>query len=117
MEKEILRMLDECKMRYHLKALMPEKPFIVAFDNGCEIMRVALGRRVELAIVSEEDQEADFIIKGSPLCIQELLSGKEKLSVLSRRQEVNVTGTYRGLLFIESILTLCRVHNSEPVVI
>jgi hypothetical protein len=117
LEKEVLRMLDECKMRYHLKALMPEKPFLVTFDNGSETMTIALGRRVELAVVSHENPEADFLITGSPGCIQELLNGKEKLSLLSRRNEVKVTGTYRGLLFVESILTLCRVHDSEPVVI
>ncbi len=110
-------MLEECKSRYHLKALMPESPFIVAFDNGNEVKLAAFGRRVELTIVAAEDYEPDFLITGSPDRIQELLTGKEKLSVLSRRQEIDVRGTYRGLLFVESILTLCRVQDAEPVVI
>ncbi|MGM0845821.1 MAG: hypothetical protein ACQEUT_12670 [Bacillota bacterium] len=117
MEKEMMRLLEECKMRYHLKALMPEKPFIVAFDNGYEVKKIAFGRRVKLAIVEEVNLESDFSIKGSPSRIKELLDGREKLSVLTRRQEVNVAGTYRGLLFVESILTLCRVHVTDPVVI
>jgi hypothetical protein len=46
-----------------------------------------------------------------------LLDGRERLSVISGNKEVNVTGTYRGLLFVESVLTLCRVYDAEPVVI
>jgi hypothetical protein len=117
LEKEILRMLEECKMRYHLKALMPEKPFIVAFDNGFEVKRVSFGKNVELAIVEEDDDEPDFTVKGSPERISVLLDGRERLSVISGNKEVNVTGTYRGLLFVESVLTLCRIYDAEPVVI
>ena len=116
MEKEILRMLEECKMRYHLKALMPERPFFVAFDNGMEVKMISLGRN-ELAMVEEENCKSNFKVEGSPELISDLLNGREKLSTLSVRQEVGITGSYRGLLFVESILTLCRNYETEPIVI
>ncbi|WP_421381184.1 hypothetical protein ACOJQI_19435 [Bacillus salacetis] len=117
MEKEIVRMLEECKTRYHLKALMPDTPFIVAFDNGVEVKMVSFGRNIELSIVKEKNCESDLTVKGSPGLINDLLDGRERLSVLSSRQEIAVTGTYRGLLFVESVLTLCRIYDTEPVVV
>ncbi|RIW38892.1 hypothetical protein D3H55_00610 [Bacillus salacetis] len=117
MEKEIYRMLEECKMRYHLKALMPDIPFIVAFDNGVEKKRVSFGKHNEIDMINETDCESDFIVKGNPEQICTLLDGKEKLSILLGREDIAVTGTYRGLLFVESVLTLCRIHEAEPVVI
>ncbi|WP_409251884.1 hypothetical protein V1502_17530 [Bacillus sp. SCS-153A] len=116
MEKEILRMLEECKMRYHLKALMPARPFRVAFDNGLEVKMISLGKN-ELSMVEEESGQSDFTVEGSPELMNVLISGKEKLSILSERREVEITGSYRGLLFVESVLTLCRLYDSDPVVI
>jgi hypothetical protein len=117
LEKEILRVLNECKLRYHLKSLMPEKPFVVAFDNGEDLKMIRLGRNVELGIVNEEVPEIDFLIEGNPEVITELLDGSERLSLAASREEVTVKGTYRGLLFVESVLTLCRKYEIEPIVV
>jgi hypothetical protein len=117
LEKEILRMMEEVNLRYHLKAIMPETPFVVAFNNGVEVRMVSFGKNIELAVGKGENYESDFIVEGSPEQISVLLDGREKLTVLSGRQEISVIGTYRGLLFVESILTLCRIHDAEPVVI
>ncbi|WP_456273447.1 hypothetical protein [Bacillus sp. AK031] len=117
MEKEILRMLEECKLRYHLRSLMPEKPFVVAFDNGEDLKLITLGRNVEPGLVNKENPEIDFLIEGTPDVIADLLNGRERLSLVSSREEVTVKGTYRGLLFVESVLTLCRKYEVEPVVV
>ena len=110
-------MLEECKLRYHLKSLLPDQPFIVSFDNGQEIKRILLGRNMEIGFVTEKGLGSDFSIEGSPEAITDLLIGRERLSALSSSQEVKITGTYRGLLFVESILTLCRKYETEPVVV
>ncbi|MBM7586185.1 hypothetical protein JOC86_002727 [Bacillus pakistanensis] len=115
MKEEIMRVLEECQSRFHLRMLLPEVPFLITLESLTAKYTISLKKHESPKIVQEAHN--DFYIFADEKMMVDLLKGNERLTALVESGHVKINGSFRGLLFAEAVLWLCREHEVNPVMI
>ncbi|KYD30192.1 MULTISPECIES: hypothetical protein [Geobacillus] len=104
------RFIERMQMLRHLLPILPDEQLCVRFESDGEAASVLLGK--EPAIVEcENDERNTLTVRGSKEALASLLSGELKLQQLVRLQEVHVSGSFRHLLLLESLLHLAKPYR------
>ncbi|CAM3968190.1 sterol-binding protein [Geobacillus sp. FSL K6-0789] len=93
----------------HLLPILPDEQLYVRFESEEETAMVALGK--ELTAGREPDERNVLTVHGSKKALCSLLDGELKLQQLVRLREVHVSGSFRHLLLLESLLHLAKPYR------
>ncbi|PFA70386.1 hypothetical protein CN378_00935 [Bacillus sp. AFS015802] len=107
-------LVDQCHSRYHLRLLFRDSPFILHFHCGNDLYGISISSK-GCAVLEELSEDAHFVIEGVEDKVVSLLTGEERLSQLIEAGALEISGGYRPLLFVESVLWLTRSRGKEPV--
>lgn len=104
------RVLVEINRRNHLQALLPSHQISILFkcEDKTWVMNLS---KVQCNYTSYMDKKADLEIHVSKQALQALLNGDIRLYQLVKYGEVQVSGSYRHSLLVESLLWLCREYQ------
>ncbi|MGE8206541.1 SCP2 sterol-binding domain-containing protein [Heyndrickxia sp. NPDC080065] len=105
------RIIVEINERKHLKVLLPRNPLTIKFECEDEEWTIILSRENCKYIKGSINEKGDLRICASAHVLNLLLTGEIRLHQLSKYGEINVEGSYRHSLLLESIIWLCRDYK------
>ncbi|OIJ18863.1 hypothetical protein BKP45_15140 [Anaerobacillus alkalidiazotrophicus] len=112
--------LDEVLQRFrqqflqatHLKLIFKEKPYCILLEPTDGKVYSIKFERDQIAFVSKSEVERfDVVISGVEKALLDVLTGKERLQRMYKRNELKIEGTYSAVLKAETIFYLnqCEV--------
>ncbi|MEK5523902.1 SCP2 sterol-binding domain-containing protein [Heyndrickxia sp. FSL W8-0423] len=104
------RVLVEINRRSHLQTLLPSHQISISFKCEDRIWAMNLSK-VQSNYTSNIDEKVDLEIHVSKQALPLLLNGDIRLYQLVKYGEVQVKGSYRYSLLVESLLWLCREYK------
>ncbi|KZM57880.1 sterol-binding protein [Anoxybacillus geothermalis] len=109
MRELVGQFMERMQTLRHLLPILPDEQLYVRFESEEETAIVALGK--ELAAGREPDERNVLTVRGSKKALCSLLGGELKLQQLVRLREVHVSGSFRHLLLLESLLHLAKPYR------
>lgn len=100
--------LERLDDRTDLQLLIPQYETVVSIANEEDQICLLL-MKDKCSNVEEPSKLPDLSIEGNTHSIHQLLSGREMLQNLFKRQELIVKGRYRTILLFESLCWLNKV--------
>ncbi|MCA1031596.1 hypothetical protein LCL95_11225 [Bacillus timonensis] len=96
----------------HLKPLLPEEDFVIKFEDSNECFFLVMNK-TNCAYFREYQSHVDVCVKG--LFHKELLKGELKLQHLIKMNDLEVIGSFRDILLVESILHLASIPHEKDL--
>ncbi len=113
MIKYIEELVNQCNSRFHLRFLFPIEPFFLHVDCENRLYGVSISNTGCRILTEFNDNDPDFILRGDSEEVRNVFNGQARLSQLIDEGKIEVTGGYRPLLFVESVLWLTRSEEEE----
>ncbi|NNU84316.1 sterol-binding protein [Geobacillus sp. BMUD] len=110
MRELIGKFVERMQVLRHLLPILPDEQLCVRFESGDETVLLVVGKESSAAEM-EHDERKTLTIRGSKASLASLLNGELKLQQLVRLQEVHVSGSFRHLLLLESLLHLAKPYR------
>ncbi|WP_409290184.1 SCP2 sterol-binding domain-containing protein [Peribacillus sp. SCS-37] len=105
MVERLCRMfLANLKRKTYLIPILSGDKRIVCLQTAQEEKRLVLSRKKQ--DFSAEGDRAHFYIEGREESLAALIMGREKLQTLVKENHLKVTGSFRDLLYLESVFLL-----------
>jgi hypothetical protein len=109
--RELVKQLTErIQKLHHLSPILPEEELYVQFECETETVVVAISKH-KIDQKEEVDERRVLTVRGSKEALETLLNGKLKLQQQIRLQEVHISGSFRHMLLLESLLHLSKPHR------
>ncbi|AMX82411.1 sterol-binding protein [Geobacillus subterraneus] len=102
--------MERMQMLRHLLPILPDEQLCVRFESEEGVALLTIGKE-PAAAASEKDERNTLTVRGSTKALESLLSGELKLQQLVRLQEVYVSGSFRHMLLLESLLHLAKPYR------
>jgi hypothetical protein len=109
MRELFLAFLSRVKERDHLFQLIKQNEFSLTFRNELEEISLAFKN----GDVFLQRLQPDYEISGD---IETLLTGKESLRVLLRKEQIKLTAPFRIILMLESLCYLAGHQNFQKII-
>ncbi|AGT33339.1 sterol-binding protein [Geobacillus genomosp. 3] len=94
----------------HLLPILPDEPLYVRFESEEGVAMLVIGKEPAAAEM-EKDERKTLTVRGTKTALCSLLGGELKLQQLVRLREVHVSGSFRHLLLLESLLHLAKPYR------
>jgi hypothetical protein len=109
--RELVKQLAErMKTLNHLLPILPEEELYVRFESETGTAVVVISKH-RISPKAEVDERRVLTVRGSKEALESLLSGRMKLQQLIRLQEVHISGSFRHMLLLESLLHLAKPYR------
>ncbi|EZP75510.1 hypothetical protein H839_15457 [Parageobacillus genomosp. 1] len=109
--RELVKQLAErMKTLNHLLPILPEEELYVRFESETGTAVVVISKH-RISPKVEVDERRVLTVRGSKEALESLLSGRMKLQQLIRLQEVHISGSFRHMLLLESLLHLAKPYR------
>jgi hypothetical protein len=109
--RELVRQLAErIQTLNHLLPILPEEELYVRFECETETAVVAISKH-RISPKVEVDERRVLTVRGSKEALESLLNGRLKLQQQIRLQEVHISGSFRHMLLLESLLHLAKPYR------
>lgn len=108
MHELVKQLTDRIQKLNHLLPILPEEELYIQFESETETVVVAISKH-KIEQKKEVDERRVLTVRGSKKALEALLNGKLKLQQQIRLQEVHISGSFRHMLLLESL-----IHLSKP---
>jgi hypothetical protein len=109
--RELVKQLAErMQTLNHLLPILPEEELYVRFVCETETAVVAISKH-GISSKVEVDERRVLTVRGSKEALESLLNGRMKLQQQIRLQEVRISGSFRHMLLLESLLHLAKPYR------
>jgi hypothetical protein len=95
----------------HLKPVLPVNPKYISFQTEKDFLYLKISSQ-DCELFSACQERTDIWIKGEEEAIISMLVGQERLRKLESRNEIKITGSFKDILLLESLFTLCTIKQS-----
>ncbi|RDE36733.1 sterol-binding protein [Parageobacillus thermoglucosidasius] len=108
---ELIKQLTERMQKLnHLSLILPDEELYIQFECETETAVVAVSKHsIEQKEAADERQV--LTVRGSKEALEALLNGRLKLQQQIRLHEVNISGSFRHMLLLESLLHLSKPYR------
>ncbi|PLT28079.1 SCP2 sterol-binding domain-containing protein [Peribacillus deserti] len=106
--------LENLKKKPYLLPILSNNSRTICFQTGKGKNILYLSKKKQYMVTTEEN--VHFYIRGQEDSLTNLLMGKEKLQTLVKEEQIHVEGSFRDLLYLESLFLLNQPYlegNSE----
>ncbi|MED4968943.1 MULTISPECIES: SCP2 sterol-binding domain-containing protein [Bacillaceae] len=94
----------------HLSPILPEEELYVQFECETETAVVAISK-YKIGQKEKIDERRLVTIRGSKEALESLINGRLKLQQQIRLREVHISGSFRHMLLLESLLHLSKPYR------
>jgi hypothetical protein len=109
--RELVKQLAErMKTLNHLLPILPEEELYIRFECETEAVVVAISKH-RISPEVEVDERRVLKVRGSKEALESLLNGRLKLQQQIRLQELHISGSFRHMLLLESLLHLAKPYR------
>ncbi|GAJ57573.1 hypothetical protein B23_0763 [Geobacillus thermoleovorans B23] len=110
MRELVGQFVERMQVLRHLVPILPDEQLYVRFESDDETALLLIGKE-SAARGMENDERKTLTVRGSKEALASLLNGELKLQQLVRLREVHVSGSFRHLLLLESLLHLAKPYR------
>ncbi|KDE46124.1 sterol-binding protein [Geobacillus sp. CAMR12739] len=110
MRELVGQFVERMQVLRHLVPILPDEQLYVRFESDDETALLLIGKESAARGV-ENDERKTLTVRGSKEALASLLNGELKLQQLVRLREVHVSGSFRQLLLLESLLHLAKPYR------
>ncbi|OKO88389.1 hypothetical protein BRO54_3681 [Geobacillus proteiniphilus] len=110
MRELVGQFVERMQVLRHLVPILPDEQLYVRFESDDETALLLIGKE-SAARGMENDERKTLTVRGSKEALASLLNGELKLQQLVRLREVHVSGSFRQLLLLESLLHLAKPYR------
>jgi hypothetical protein len=109
--RELIKQLTERMQKLnHLSPILPEEELYIQFECETETAVVAISKH-KIEQKEAADERRVLTVRGSKEALEALLNGRLKLQQQIRLREVNISGSFRHMLLLESLLHLSKPYG------
>ncbi|MFC0299026.1 SCP2 sterol-binding domain-containing protein [Geobacillus jurassicus] len=110
MRELVGQFVERMQVLRHLLPILPDEQLCVRFESEDETVLLMIGKE-SAAVEAENDERKTLTVRGSKEALASLLNGELKLQQLVRLREVYVSGSFRHMLLLESLLHLAKPYR------
>ncbi|QNU39127.1 sterol-binding protein [Geobacillus sp. 44B] len=110
MRELVSQLAERMQTLNHLLPILPEEELYVRFECETETAVVAISKH-QISPKAEVDERRVLTVRGSKEVLESLLSGRMKLQQQIRLKEVCISGSFRHMLLLESLLHLAKPYR------
>ncbi len=117
MRSELEKFVDACQTSFHVKTLFPIEPMFFTFHISNGTPHYIMVSQSKCSVLDNPPESTDFVLKGEKSSFLRLFYENTRLTTLVDQSELTIEGPYRHMLFIESLLWLCRSRSQESMIV
>ncbi|ABO68297.1 MULTISPECIES: hypothetical protein [Geobacillus] len=110
MHQLVGQFMERMQTLRHLLPILPDEQLYVRFESEEGVALLAIGKEPTAPEIGNDERHT-LTVRGSKKALESLLSGELKLQQLVRLQEVSVSGSFRHMLLLESLLHLAKPYR------
>ncbi|ANB57197.1 SCP-2 sterol transfer family protein [Anoxybacillus sp. B7M1] len=104
------KFMERVQTLHHLLPILPEEELYIRFECDAETLIFAISK-TGVHLAKEADERKILTIRGSKEALVSLLKGELKLQQQLRLKELVVSGSFRHMLLLESLLHLAKPYR------
>ncbi|WP_027410051.1 hypothetical protein [Anoxybacteroides tepidamans] len=106
----VKKFMERVQTLQHLLPILPEEALYIRFECDGEMMLVAVSKN-GVQRKQEADERRLLTVRGSKEALVSLFHGELKLQQQLRLSELFVSGSFRHMLLLESLLHLAKPYR------